>query len=81
MSPAADVSAPSSSERMLYRIPIVGFIARTYAQGVNAVFYLLALVVVCLVLAVKIWGLVALTVTGLVLVPVMFAFFVAVSLP
>lgn len=76
-------SAPSLplSQRILYGIPILGRLAREVAQDVNNVFYLLIVFVTVEVLAFRIWGPVVFTLTALVLVPLMFLFFVAISWP
>lgn len=62
-------------------IPLVSAIARDIGRDVNIVFYLLVIALTVLVLAVKAWGLAVLTLTALALVPVMFAFFIVISLP
>ena len=69
--------------RLFYMIPLIGWIARDISRDVNHVFYALPVVVLALVLAVQVWGLAALTLTltALALVPLMFAFFIAVTLP
>lgn len=67
--------------RLLYAIPVIGWIARDISRGVENVFYALAIAALALVLAVKTWGLVALTLTALCLVPVMFVLLIAISRP
>lgn len=62
-------------------LPLIGWIARDIRRDVNIVFYLLAVALTVLVLAVKTWGLVALTMAALPMVPVMFGFFIWISLP
>ncbi|TXI00995.1 MAG: hypothetical protein E6Q73_07810 [Pseudorhodobacter sp.] len=62
-------------------LPLIGWIARDIGRDVNIVFYLLTIAVTVLVLAVKTWGLVALTMAALPMVPVMFGFFIWISLP
>lgn len=61
--------------------PLFGWIARDIGRDVNIVFYMLAIALTVLVLAVKTWGLVALTMAALPMVPVMFAIFIWISLP
>ncbi|QLQ18108.1 MAG: hypothetical protein HZT43_04495 [Exiguobacterium profundum] len=51
------------------------------SRGVAAVFYLIAIALAALVLAVSVWGLVALTFTALALVPVMMALLIAIGWP
>ncbi len=72
------MSVSSTNARPL---PLIGWIARDIGRDVNMVFYLLAIALTVLVLAVKIWGPVALTMAALPMVPVMFAFFIWISLP
>ena len=67
--------------RLLYAIPVIGWIARDISRGVENVFYALAIAALALVLAVQTWGLVALTLTALCLVPVMFVLLIAISRP
>lgn len=67
--------------RVLYALPLLGRIAREISQDVNNVFYALVFIATAVILAVKVWGLVALTLTALALVPLMFLFFVAISWP
>lgn len=76
-------SAPSLplGQRILFGIPVLGRIAREVAQDVNNVFYLLVVLITLEILAFRIWGPVVFTLTALVLVPLMFVFFVAISWP
>lgn len=67
--------------RLLYAIPVIGWVARDISRGVENVFYALAIAALALVLAVQTWGLVALTLTALCLVPVMFVLLIAISRP
>lgn len=63
------------------RIPLFSSIADDIGRDSNMIFYLLTIAVTLLVLAVKTWGLVALVLTALTFVPVMFAFLLWVTLP
>jgi hypothetical protein len=67
--------------RVLYALPLIGWIARDISRDVNNVFYALVFVATTVILAIKIWGLVALTLTALAMVPLMFLFFVAITWP
>lgn len=62
-------------------IPLFSPLARAIGQDINVVFYLLVIALTALVLAVKTWGLVALTMAALPMVPVMFVLFIWISLP
>lgn len=70
-----------SKARPGFHIPILSSLARDIGRDVNLVFYLLVIAVTLLVLAVKTWGLVALTMVALAMVPVMFAIFVWITKP
>lgn len=63
------------------RIPVLGHLARAVGQDINLVFYLLVIALTALVLAVMSYGLPALVLTALALVPVMFLWFIIISLP
>ncbi len=69
-------AAPSIS---LARLPLLGFIARDIGRDVNVIFYLLTIFVTLVVLAVKTWGLVALAMTALAFVPVIFCLLIAIT--
>lgn len=75
MTYATTATAPG----LLSRLPVPGFISRHIAREVNIVFYLLAIALAVLVLAVKAWGLVVLAMSALALVPVVFALLIAVT--
>ena len=62
-------------------IPVLGHIARDIGRDVNVVFYLVVIALTALVLAVKAFGLVALVLTALAAVPVVFALLLWVTLP
>lgn len=63
------------------RIPLFSSIANDVGRDSNMIFYLLTIALTVLVLAVKTWGLVALTLTAVTLVPVMFVLLIWVTLP
>lgn len=62
-------------------IPIFSALARDIGRDVNIVFYLLVIALTVLALAVKTWGIVALTMAALPMVPVMFAMFIWITIP
>ena len=70
-----------SATRLKVQIPVLSAIARDVARDVNVIFYLLVIALTLLVLAVKTWGLVVLTMVALCMVPVMFALFIWISWP
>jgi hypothetical protein len=66
--------------RLLFATPIFGTIARDIQKDVNSIYYALVIFVTCVVLAVKVWGVVALAMTALALVPVVLVTLVAITL-
>lgn len=74
----ATLSAQSPLDRA---IPVVDHGSRDGQREVRALYFILTIFTIAVVLAVLIWGLPALVLTALVLVPVMFVLFVFLSLP
>jgi hypothetical protein len=66
--------------RLLYATPILGTIARDIQKDVNTIYYLLVILVTCIVLAMQVWGVVALAMTALACVPIMLITLVAITL-
>ncbi|NBZ86214.1 hypothetical protein [Stagnihabitans tardus] len=62
-------------------IPLVGPMTRAIERDHSTLYYLLVILLTALVLAVKTWGLVALTLTALAFVPVMFTFLIIIARP
>lgn len=73
--------APSSLGRFVRAIPIIGRVIREVEREVDSVYYLLTIFVTAVVLAVQTWGLPALVLTALALVPVMFILLVILARP
>jgi len=68
--------------RLIYSLPVVGWIARDVAFGdKDNIWYALVIALTAVVLAVATYGLPALVMIMLSLVPLMFLFFVAISWP
>lgn len=74
-------SAPSPLGRIARRTPVVGRVIRDIERDVDAIYYLLVIILTVVVLAVKTWGLPALVMTALALVPVMFVVLVILARP
>lgn len=72
---------PSRFDRILAATPIFGPLARAISKDVSLIFYLLVIALTVLVLAIKTFGIVALVVTYLALIPLVFTFFVVITLP
>ena len=74
----SDIPAPVSHP--LYRLPILGWIARDLARDFHGnIWYAVVIVLTAIVLAVKTWGLVALGLTALALVPVIFTLLILIT--
>lgn len=81
MTTAIALSAPSPIGRIFRAIPVIGHVIRDIEREIDSVYYLLAIFVTAVVLAVQTWGLPALVLTALALVPVMFVLLVILARP
>jgi hypothetical protein len=81
MSLSLETPARPILSRVIHATPVVGALVRDVGRDINLIFYVLTIFVTAVVLAVQVWGLAALVVTALALVPVMFAWFIVISLP
>ena len=74
-----DASRPAP-RGLVYSIPVIGWFARDLAHDFkgNAP-YLLVILATLLILAIKTWGLVALGLTALAMVPVMFTILILIT--
>lgn len=75
------LSTPGPLSRLLRAIPVVGRVIRDVEREIDTVYYLLTVFVTAVILAVQIWGLPALVLTALALVPVMFILLVILARP
>lgn len=66
--------------RGLFAVPVIGWIARDLTRGQENLWYLLVAVLSLLVIAVKTWGVMVLTLTALALVPAMFVVLILITL-
>ena len=72
---------PSRARRTFYAIPVIGWIARDLAEGgSDNIYYLLVAVLSLWAIAVMTWGLPALTLTALALVPAIVATLVLLTI-
>jgi hypothetical protein len=62
-------------------LPLIGRVIREIEREVDTLYYLLAIALTALVLAVQGWGLPALVLTALAFVPVMFALLILMARP
>jgi hypothetical protein len=74
------MSTTENMTRGIYAVPIIGWIARDVARDIDNFWYALVIFLTVVVLAVKVWGVVALAMTALAMVPVMFAVLIAITL-
>lgn len=69
----------TTAPRGLTALPLIGFIARDITRDINIIFYILTILMTVLVLAIKMWGVVALAMTALAMVPVMFVILLLIT--
>lgn len=67
--------------RLFRALPVVGRVIREVEREIDTIYYLLVIALTAVVLAVQIWGLPALVLTALALVPVMFVLLVILARP
>jgi hypothetical protein len=72
---------PSPAGRVLRALPVIGRVIRDIERDIDTVYYLLVILLTALVLAVNVWGLAALVVTAVSLVPVIFVLLIWITLP
>lgn len=75
------LSQPLAAPGLMSRLPLIGPLSRAISRDINLIFYLLVIALTALVLAIQTWGLAALTLTALALVPVIFVLLIWVTLP
>ena len=81
MTAIATRSPPSPAGRILRALPVIGCFIRKVKPEIDTVYYLIVILLTALVLAVKVWGLPALVLTAVALVPVIFVLLVWITLP
>jgi hypothetical protein len=76
-------SLPASSPlgRLFRAIPVIGGLIRAVERELDTIYYLLVIALTALVLAIQTWGLPALVLTALAMVPVMFVILVILARP
>ena len=67
--------------RTLRALPLYGRGVRDVERDVDSIFYLIVIALTALVLAVQTWGLPALVLTAVAMVPVMFVLLILISRP
>ena len=77
----ATTNAPSPLGRLARAVPVLGQVIRDIERDTNSIYYLLVILLTALVLAIQTWGLPALVLTALALVPVMFVLLIFIARP
>jgi hypothetical protein len=73
--------SPSPLGRIARKVPVVGHVIRDIEREADTVYYLITIFVTAVVLAVQTWGLPALVLTAVGLVPVMFVILIILARP
>ncbi|MGL4235489.1 hypothetical protein [Tabrizicola sp.] len=73
--------ARSPISRLFRALPVIGRVIRDIERDIYTVHYLIVIALTALVLAVQAWGLPALVLTALALVPVIFVLLIWITLP
>jgi hypothetical protein len=81
MTATATAYVPSPAGRILRSVPVVGRVVRDIEREIDTVYYLIVIFLTAVVLAVQTWGLAALVVTAVSLVPVIFILLIWITLP
>jgi hypothetical protein len=74
---------PTSSPlgRIFRSVPVIGGLIRAVEREIDTIYYILVIALTALVLAIQTWGLAALVLTALAMVPVMFVILVTLARP
>ena len=75
------LTTPSPLGRLSRAIPVIGGLIRAIERELDTIYYLLVIALTALVLAIQTWGLHALVLTALAMVPVMFVILVILARP
>lgn len=78
---AISLTAPNPLGRLFRAIPVIGGLIRAIEREIDTIYYLLVIALTALVLAIQTWGLAALVLTALAMVPVMFVILVILARP
>lgn len=78
---ATTLAPPSPIGRIFRALPIVGGLIRAVEREIDTIYYILVIALTALVLAIQTWGLPALVLTAVAMVPVMFVILVILARP
>jgi hypothetical protein len=81
MTAHATAATPSPAGCILRSIPVIGRVVRDIEREIDSIYYLIVILLTALVLAVQAWGLAALVVSAVALVPVIFTLLIWITLP
>ena len=71
----------STLSRLVRSLPVVGRVVREVEREIDTIYYLVVIALTALVLAIQAWGLPALVLTAVALVPVIFVLLIWVTVP
>lgn len=74
-----NLATTNAAPRGVFALPLIGRVLRDIQREPDAIWYLLVTLLTGLVLAVQTWGLVALTMTALAAVPVIFVLLILIT--
>lgn len=78
---ATPFAAPSRFGRLVRSLPVIGGLIRAVERELDTIYYILVIALTALVLAIQTWGLPALVLAALAMVPVMFVLLVILARP
>jgi hypothetical protein len=73
------VTTAALAKPRLHSVPVLGWIARDIAHDPDSIWYALVILLTVLVLAVKTWGVMVLSLAALAMVPVMFVLLILIT--
>ena len=78
---AATLAGSNLFSRFVRALPVVGGLIRAIEREIDMIYYILVIALTALVLAIQTWGLPALVLTAVAMVPVMFVILVILARP
>jgi hypothetical protein len=78
---ATTLAPPSLIGRMFRALPVIGGLIRAVEREIDTLYYLFVIALTALVLAIQAWGLPALVLTAVAMVPVMFVILIILARP
>jgi hypothetical protein len=78
---AATLLTQNPFSRIVRALPVIGGLIRAVEREVDTIYYILVIALTALVLAIQTWGLPALVLTAVAMVPVMFVLLIILARP